>query len=321
MATPRRPREKPGELRDAAIDPTVLHQNSVIKEVKLAHLKVDRSYQRQPSHNMVDSIAAEWDVVASELILVADRGPRAEGSGVEGGLHVINGQHRTLAARRLQHETIWARVIDLKKEADPGAVEAELRLKTNVRLGDRPLERFKAQVRSGDEDSIALVTLLARFDTEVNEIPVPETGINAISTFEGLWAWDQGALLNDTLEIVRDAHGQVGGKNAVSGYVKGLAWFVEKHSGDVDRDRLTDRLRIMGHEALERRARASQSTNAGPLWINYYRMVVDLYNEKLHERSRLTWQTRGATGFAPRPRYGQTTAAGQSWGRGNVGGT
>src|SRR5262249_27900451 len=153
--------------------PTVdeIHAASTIKEVLLGKIQVDRSYQRDPSIPLIDRIADEWDVVASELVLVSDRGPRPEASEVAGGLFIVNGQHRMRAALKLGHKKIWARVIDLRDVEDPGAIEAAFRLKTNVRLGDRIHERFKAQLRAGDEESHAIVNLLARFDAEINLVP------------------------------------------------------------------------------------------------------------------------------------------------------
>src|SRR5215471_2451508 len=100
-----------------AADPTVddLHANSTIKEVLTEKIQVDRSYQRDPSIALIDKIADEWDLIASELVLVADRGVRPDASEVEGGLFIVNGQHRWRAARKLGHKKIWARVIDLTK--------------------------------------------------------------------------------------------------------------------------------------------------------------------------------------------------------------
>jgi hypothetical protein len=277
-----------------------IHANSKIMEVAIDKVQVDRSYQRDPSMALVDKIAEEWDIVASELVLISDRGPRPEGSEVGSGLFIVNGQHRLRAARKLGHKKIWARVIDLKAAEDPGKIEAEFRLKTNVRLGDRIHERFKAQLRAGDEESHAIVALLAKFDTEINLVPTSEGGINCITTIELIYRVDEGALLRDTMEIIKGAVTVVGGKNVNAGWIKGLAWFIEKHSMECDRSRVIEKVSVMGVNGLERRARAMQSSFAGPLWINYYRALVDLYNEKLAVKNRLELSTRGQGVFRPR---------------------
>ena len=271
-----------------------IHAASKIEEVDLAKLKVDHSYQRDTSESLVDIIANDWDVVASELILVSNRGTRPKDGDVEGGLYVVNGQHRSKAAQKRGMDKIWARVIDLRKEKDPAKIEANFRLKTNVRLGDRPLERFKAQLRAGDPESIAIKNLLDRFDTEINLTIQNDVGINAVATIEGLYRIDEGATLQDTLQIVKDTWTVVGGKQTSAALLKGLAWFIDKHAEESDRTRFVSKLKTLGLAALESRARTTGLTLGGSLWLNYYRAMVDLYNEQLREKNRLQWMTRGS---------------------------
>jgi hypothetical protein len=278
--------------------PQGFHEKSNIVEVELSDLKVDRSYQRDPSQKLVDSIAENWDEVASELILVSDRGQRDDEQ--QSGLFVINGQHRTIAARRLGHMSIWARTIDMSDLDDPALVEAALRLKTNVRLGDRPLERFKAQLRAGNEESHAIVKLLARYDTQINEVVNPEMGINSVTGIEILFRHDQGGLLAEILETVKAAYGKIGGKTATIDLMKGIGWFIVTHSDETDRGRLISKLSDTGPAALDRRARVHMSVMGGTLWQNYYRAIVDFYNEKLIQKNKLEWRLRGATSWAAR---------------------
>lgn len=270
-----------------------IHAASTIEEVALSKLQVDYTYQRDPSEALVDVIANDWDTVASELVLVSNRGTRQKESDTRGGLFIVNGQHRSKAAQKKGMEKIWARVIDLRKQTDPGAIEAGFRLKTNVRLGDRPLERFKAQLRAGDTESIAIQKLLAGFDTEINTQANPDIGINCVSTVEAIYRIDDGALLKDTLEVIHDTWTVVGGKHAQASILKGVAWFVEKHAEESDRTRLVSKLKGIGISALESRARTIGLTMGGSLWMNYYRAIVDLYNEQLRERNRLSWMLRG----------------------------
>lgn len=284
--------------------PPDFHAKSKIGQVELAKLHVDRAYQRDLSMRLVDEIAANWDEVASELVMLADRGERnEEETGVKGGLFIVNGQHRTAAARKLQLPKIWARVIDLSETKDPAALEAELRLKTNVRMADRPLERFKAQLRAGDERSKRIVEILGRFDTEINETPVADMGINAVTVVETIYDVDDGGLLVETLEVLRDAYKVVQGKHASGALMKAAAWFIYKHAEEADRKRFIPRTSEAGIAALGRRARTIQSTMGGTLWLNYYRTLVDFYNERLTEKSKLKWNTTGSAGFQVRRGY------------------
>lgn len=276
------------------VEVEALHAASKIEEVPLAKLQTDYSYQRDTSERLVDDIANDWDTVASELILVSNRGVRPTDGEVKGGLFIVNGQHRSKAALKKGMDRIWARVIDLRKAEDPAQIEAGFRLKTNVRLGDRPLERFKAQLRSGDEESLAIEKILTSFGTEINTQPQGDVGINCVATIEALYRIDNGALLKDTLEVVRDTWTYVGGKHAHAAPLKGICWFVEKHAEESDRTRLVSKLKGVGDSALESRARTIGLTMGGSLWVNYYRAIVDLYNEQLREKNRLSWMLRGA---------------------------
>ena len=279
---------------EASVMTDEIHASSKIEEVSLSKLQVDFSYQRDPSEKIVDEIANDWDIVASELILVSNRGTRSADGEVRGGLFIVNGQHRSKAAQKKGMDKIWARVIDLRKVDDPAQIEAGFRLKTNVRLSDRPLERFKAQLRAGNEESLAIQKILESNGTEINTQPTYETGINCVVTIEQMYRQDDGALLRQTLKVVTDTWGYAGGKYAHSAMLKGICWFVEKHAEESDRTRLVQKLKGIGVSALESRARTIGLTMGGSLWINYYRAIVELYNEQLREKNRLSWMLRGS---------------------------
>lgn len=273
-----------------------IHAASEIKEVELSKLRVDQSYQRDFSETMVDSIANEWDAVAAELITVSNRGPRTNDPDVEGGLFVVNGQHRSKAAQKKGMKKIWARVIDLTKVEDPAQIEAGFRLRTNKRLGDRPWERFKAQIRAHNEESLAIVRILTSFKTEINRVPNPDHGVNCVSTIETLYRLDNdGGLLSDTLEVIRDTWEKVDGQYAKADLLKGLCWFVEKHAEESDRTRLVSKLKGLGSAPLSSRAHTAALGQGGALWVNYYKATVDLYNEQLREKNRLQYKLRGRT--------------------------
>lgn len=284
-----------------------INAKSVIRQVNLSDLSVDRTYQRDPSQSLVDKISEEWDEVASELLLVSDRGANRKDRWPEGGqYYLVNGQHRSLAAAKRGIKKVQARVIDLTEVPDPAAFEAIFRLRTNVRLGDKPVERFKAQVRSGDPDSLAIVIMLENFGTYVNET-VGDTGINAVTALEKLYRVDDGKLLQETLQLIKDAYGGLGGMYTTQPILVGVAWFILKHQDESDRTRVVQQLAHSGPAALDRRARAIAASMPGTLWQNYYRAVVEFYNERLSDSKKLEWRTRGASTFKG--------GAGDRWGK------
>jgi len=288
---------------NGGVDIDAIHAASKVVQVELGVLKIDRSYQRDPSQSLVDKIADKWNEVASELLLVSDRGDRENGH--DGGMFVVNGQHRSLAARKVGVTKVWARVIDLRNYPDPAAIEATFRLQTNVRMSDKPLERFKAQLRAHDPESMAIQKILAEYDTEVNQVPNQDYGINAVAAVERLYRVDEGLLLKDMLQLLRDTYGVIGGKSTTSALMIGYAWFIVKHAEESSRSRVVEKLNEAGPAALDRRARTIGATLPGSLWVQYYRAIVDFYNERLQEKSKLEWRLRGAGSFGPR-----------GWGRG-----
>lgn len=276
-----------------------IHAESVIEKVPISVVKVDRDYQREPTQRHVDDIANNWDEVSAELLLMSRRHEDGHDA-----VYVVNGQHRTLGARKAGVEAVWSRVLDLREAHDPGAIEAMFRLRTNKRMGDRPLERFKAQRRAGDEESIAIVELLSKFDAEVNEIPVSDTGINAISTVERIYRIDDGHLLAEVLQMIKDAYGYVGSKYASASVMAGLGWVIIKHGDEAERDRLVSQLHNYGITALNQRMVVTKGTMGGPLWTNLYRAVVEIYNENLSQKNKLEWRLKGSSNY---------TGAAQGW--------
>lgn len=263
--------------------PEGFHAKSEIRNIELSKLQVDTSYQREVSMTLVEQIRRNWDEVASELILVSKR--------EDGTLWIVNGQHRTAAAGLRGDAKIWARVVEgLGPEQ-----EAALRLKTNVRLGDRPQERFRAQLRAGDPESVRIVKILDQVGTQIVTGPNQDFGITAVAAVEALYRVDEGALLQETLESLKRTFGEVGGKYATAMLMRAVAWFILKHRGQANLDRIETELKGMGPAAFDRRARTVAATMSGPLWLNAYRALVELYNEGLGEKSRLDWKTAGSS--------------------------
>src|SRR5215831_5872376 len=108
--SPRRGRVCCRRGRPAMIDLEAIRWK--IQKVDVNTVKVDLSYERDPSRNLVDRIMGDFHPVAAGILLVSNRGPRSGNGKVEGGLFLVDGQHRCLAARGLGVKTMEARVVD-----------------------------------------------------------------------------------------------------------------------------------------------------------------------------------------------------------------
>lgn len=270
-----------------------LHAESKITEVPISKLRVDMSYQRTPNQDFIDELAREWDVIKTELILVSDRGERPDDGSIEGGYFIVSGQHRVRAAHKLGLQRITARVIDLSKVEDPGAIEAHYRRGTNRSIGDRSMDVFKAKVREGDEDAVGLVALLRSHKTEINFGDAQlDSGINAVSACEQVYARDQGSVLNETLETIRIAWGEINPRNTSANMIKAISWFIASHGLETDRGRFVEKISQFTPVQLVSRANQMQAMMGKSKWLNLYFVFVELYNEKLIDRNKLKVNTK-----------------------------
>jgi hypothetical protein len=257
--------------------------------VRIDDLHIDHNYQRDLSLDLVDQIDREYDPRATSAITVVKR--------ANGDLYIVNGQHRAAGAKRHGEEYIMAEVFE---GIDPEH-EAKLRLKGNTRRTDKPQERFRAQIAAGDPESLAIQGIVERFDSQVNRNPDQNRGINAISALETIYRRDRnGTTLARVLEMIQASFGECHGKAVSVAMMKGVAFLLDRNGSDMDRQRMIEKLSQYGPTGIHRIAVNIKAAMGGAMWMNYYRAMVEVYNEKLGERARLEWRTTGATKvFAP----------------------
>lgn len=250
--------------------------------VPIDSLEVDHSYQRDLSLDLVEKIGREYDRSAIGAITVSKR--------ANGAYYIVNGQHRGAGALRAGETVIIAEVFEGLTVEE----ESALRLKGNTRRGDRPQERFQAQVRAGDPESLAIVNIVSLFDTKVNRSPDQKRGINAVASLEDIYRRDRnGTLLTRVLEFIQESLGEVQGANTAVPVLKGVAFMLERHGSEMDRKRMVEKIREHGVRGIHRIATAHQAALGGAKWMNYYRAFIEVYNERLSERARLEFRTTG----------------------------
>lgn len=254
----------------------------IFELVRLEDLHIDESYQRDLSRDLIERIKHEWDPAACGAIVVSRR--------VNGDLYIVNGQHRAAAAKEKGLAEILAQVIVGLSSKE----EAELRLMGNTRRSDTAQERFRAQVAAGHPESIAIQQIARQFGTRINPAPDQKAGINSVGAVEDLYRWDdKGMMLTAVLETVHEAFGYIGGKVASQAMLKGIGWFLDKHRNEIDLRRFRERLAAVGPDHIDRKARSFKGAIGGALWMNYYRSMVEEYNQRLTEGQRLEIKTGG----------------------------
>ena len=132
---------------------TDLHASSKIIKVDLSKLRVDLSYERDPSRDLVDRITGDWNILAAGILLVSNRGAR-EGNEVEGGLFLVDGQHRVSHAETAEEaaDEISSGVVGLDETEDVIALlgERQQGLRDRAHTGARH-EAFLTALELGDE--------------------------------------------------------------------------------------------------------------------------------------------------------------------------
>lgn len=251
-----------------------------LEVVHIEDLNVDYIYQRDLNSDLVNKIAGSYDMAVAGTIVISRR--------ANGSLWVVDGAHRVAGATLAGEKEMLAQVLSGLDQQ----TEAALRLKGNVKRSDKSAERFKAQVAAGFTESLAIVEILGNFESKLN-ISAPDTyhGINAISAVESIYRVNKGIMLARVLEMIRDAFGSVGGKTSSVAMLKGIAWLIQKHEREMDRGRMIDKMSRDGVDMIERKARSIKLTHGGALWVNFYRAMIDSYNERLPEKSKLEWKT------------------------------
>lgn len=288
----RRGRAKPTEIPPGE----GLTRMGRIEDVQIDALNIDHSYQRDLKQALVEKIGEAWDDPAAGPIVVSRR--------ADGSLWIVNGQHRVAAARITGLKTIIAQVVDGLTPAD----EAALRLKCNTRAGDTSLETFKAELAAGEPEARDIKRICREFDTRINAHPDQHNGINCVAAVRKVYRLDGGLLLARTFEVIRNAWGSVSGENATTSQILGIAWMIQKHPGELDVQHLTDRLRINHPDVLSARALAQRAIMGGPQWLNFYRAMVECYNDKLGAKRRLDLRSGNWAGLEKVPMTGRSSA-------------
>lgn len=253
-----------------------------IEVLPIESLRIDPTYQRDLVQNLVDEIALAYDPLTAGVVLVSRRD--------DGELYIVDGQHKTAGAQQAGRSTVLCLVVNGLTSED----EARLRLAANVKRADSIGEKWKARIAAGEKTPIAVTNLVESFGTQINISPIAHTGINAIGALETIYNLDRtGEMLTRVLTLIQNVWGTPEGEYAYATLLKGLAYFYDKHDGEFDEARFVERLGIEGPTAIRRMAQNHKVVLGGSMWLNVYRSVVEVYNLRLGDSSKLEWKTGG----------------------------
>lgn len=274
--------------------------------IPIERIQIDPDYQRDLRHDLINKIAAEYDIVKAGPILISERD--------DGTLMCVDGQHRMLGAAQAGETEVFANVVHgLSQEQ-----EAALRLARNDRRPDTIYEKFRTRLVMGDAKAHRIVEIVRQNNTVVNLTPSMSSGVNGISTLEVIYDVDgTGAWLGRVLRVIGAAFGEdnMNPDTCSASMLKSVCWFLAQHvdSHEVPEAEFIERLGTLDAADIRRKAVSHKAANGGSMWINFYRGMVEVWNYRRQEKNMIRWKTVGSLqslGYSGKPQpppYSGTT--------------
>lgn len=234
--------------------------------------------QRGLNEGKVKEIAKSFDPDAFGTVAVT----LPNGNGV---YHVVDGQHRTNAVRRLWGESEMVPCLVLN--ATNPAEAAEIWLKINQhRTRPQPVDRFRVAVTAGHQAEVEVNDLLKQLGYRI-AMGGEDGMISAISGCLAIHKKHGIGGLKDALLVIQGTWGR--DRDSVhNNIIRGYADMLGKYKGEVDRGRLVDRVSKQYTPArLIGAAKTAREMFRGTITDNIVRVLVNSYNHGLRAEHRL----------------------------------
>ncbi|MDM8086314.1 hypothetical protein QUV83_16185 [Cellulomonas cellasea] len=246
----------------------------IIKEIRVRDLIVDPAVQRSLDLNRASRIAARFDPSALGAITVSERS--------DGSHHIVDGQHRSAAARMAQGDD--ATVLCLVYIGLSVEDEAALFRKLNTTKQVHPLQRFKVRLVEGDPIALILNDILSNSGWSVQG-GKEQRKFAAVGALERVYlgagikrkGFQQGAV-RTTIQTITTAwgHNPDGVRQEI---VSGLGMVFIKHP-EADANKITRELALLGSPlALISKAKARSTGSRYTLAATIAGLVVELHNK------------------------------------------
>lgn len=245
----------------------------VIDVVKVQFAK----YQRGLSHKWVEELAAKFDEMKCDPIVLSKR--------KDGSLYCIEGQHRVKAAIKAGIPELFARVLTgltYEQEADY-FFQAQ-----KSRRGMRPQDAWNASLEAGHTNTVEINTIVENLGGKVNRNPSGDNGINCPGELWKIHEYAGGQVLYESLKLVKDSWPQLrlGGAATTAPMLAGFSFFVTNHQGEFKPERLVKNVGKVS--PLEIAERGQRYKNLGRKRDEgFYLAILDIYNKGLREELKL----------------------------------
>lgn len=236
----------------------------ILEPIPLRELRLDARYQRDLREDAVLAIVDNFRSEQFQPITVGMRG--------DGSLHIVDGQHRFAAARRMG----WATVPCMIFESDGFEHEATVfeRLQTH-RAPLTVAQRWKARVARGEPKAVAITQIVQSLGLELRHNTKSHTSFTAFIACEK--AYERGNL-RDVLVLIIQAwdYDPTGFR---TDFIHSISLFLQAMTAEkfsVDMGRLTTALGKIKPVAFLR-----ETSIMGNVSASFMRRLLDSYNTGL----------------------------------------
>lgn len=248
-------------------------QKGELRVIHKSLLSVDDSYQRSPRESKVHAILHGFSWPAFGALTVAQR--------PSGSLVIIDGQHRWMAA--MKHSEIADVPVVIFKMSSASDEASEFINSNTLRKPVTALEKFKAQIESGDRVAIDVKALVEAHGRRVGVNSASTVG--CIALMYRLMSGDRATLTRVWPLIVSVCDGHVINERIVDALV-----YIEKNlpaGVSVTDRRWSERIKSIGYAELLRSAIAYAQVHAKGGAKAWARGIVERVNRGLQERNYL----------------------------------
>lgn len=291
---PRRPRPST-ELDTTDSGARLVHQEGWTEYVPVHELHIDPAYQRDINHAFVGEVADSLDISLLGTIEVARRQGVAaytcEGCGkrLEHRDYVLDGQHRTLAARHRGWDDVGLSCH--VRQSQGSAWEADQYLRMNFkRKNPTSTARYRAAVHAGEgfgwsndaavhallkELGIAVVASTAAGGARVSEVPAVLAGVGTVCRLHERHP----DLVRSTLTVLRDAWSDERANAYDSTIFAGVMDLLGAHEAEIgDLSAVTAVLRATTPEELRDAGEQMRGNRKYPVRACIARVLAESYN-------------------------------------------
>lgn len=236
--------------------------------VPIDRINVDRNYQRDIKPHRVRQILAEFEWAKFGALQLAEQ--------EDGTFNVFDGQHRHAAAK-LHPDITEVPAVVIRPDSGRGEAEAFLAVNIN-RTAVTSIERYWAGLEAGDEDMMAVCTVLEEAGCEVVQAmglgaPNKTHAVGAIS--RAIKRYGEDAVIGG-LQVLRAAWPN--DKDALNGTVITALSRLLKNNPTAKRARLVQVLQATDRQGLSADAEAIRKISGGDATTAISKTLVELYN-------------------------------------------